>query len=62
MKSRTGLAIFGCGWLAVCTAPIAQELVVVPPPMEFETSAERFAFLLEQGFTSNRDAMAAGSH
>ena len=54
--------MFGCGWLAVCVTAVAQELVVVLPPMEFGTSAERFAFLLEQVIASSGDAMAAGSH
>ena len=62
MNSRTGLAIFGCGWMAACITTNAQDLILVPPPMEFETSAERFAFLPGQVFASNGGAMAAGSH
>ena len=48
MNSRAFIATFGCCWLTVCSVTLAQELLVVPPPMEFETSTEHYAYLLEQ--------------
>ena len=45
---RPAFATLGCCCLVASNAAVAQELVVVPPPMEFETSTDHYAWLLEQ--------------
>jgi hypothetical protein len=45
-------------WLLVQTLPaLAQELVAVPPPRQFDSSAEHYAFLLERANGGTRHSM-----
>jgi hypothetical protein len=45
----TALAVVGLGLAAAAASVVtAQELVAVPPPKEFKTSAEHYSYLLEQ--------------
>ncbi len=48
VRVRPRVATFGCCCLVASFAAAAQELVAVPPPMEFEISADHYAWLLEQ--------------